>query len=194
MRRNNVFRQNMKRVFLHPHGFHMDLRFRRFLRDWELFRSSGWPIVRYEALMEDERGVLQRACRDLGLEWEEGMISWPKPLSAIAYVGEPNKTFARSIQKGSLSASKLSEKAALRIDGLPKTELEWLEDTFSDYCAVHGYPARVPPPADAGDLVAPSYHQTSRYWYEVENARLWEENTRLREENERLQGRKRSEA
>ena len=31
MRRNNVFRQNLKRVFLHPHGFHMDLRYRRFL-------------------------------------------------------------------------------------------------------------------------------------------------------------------
>jgi hypothetical protein len=31
MRRNNVFRQNLKRVFMHPHGFHMDLRYRRFL-------------------------------------------------------------------------------------------------------------------------------------------------------------------
>ncbi len=31
MRRNNVFRQNLKRVFMHPHGFHMDLHYRRFL-------------------------------------------------------------------------------------------------------------------------------------------------------------------
>jgi hypothetical protein len=31
MRRNNVFRQNLKRVFLHAHGFYSDLRYRRFL-------------------------------------------------------------------------------------------------------------------------------------------------------------------
>lgn len=31
MRRNNVFRQNLKRAFLHAHGFHSDLRYRRFL-------------------------------------------------------------------------------------------------------------------------------------------------------------------
>ncbi|MBI5059125.1 hypothetical protein HZB60_05000 [candidate division KSB1 bacterium] len=31
MRRNNVFRQNLKRVFMHAHGFYSDLRYRRFL-------------------------------------------------------------------------------------------------------------------------------------------------------------------
>lgn len=31
LRRNNVFRQNLKRTFLHPHGFISDLRHRRFL-------------------------------------------------------------------------------------------------------------------------------------------------------------------
>jgi len=31
IRRNNVFRQNLKRVFLHAHGFYSDLRYRRFL-------------------------------------------------------------------------------------------------------------------------------------------------------------------
>jgi len=31
LRRNNVFRQNLKRVFLHGHGFYSDLRYRRFL-------------------------------------------------------------------------------------------------------------------------------------------------------------------
>lgn len=31
LRRNNVFRQNLKRVFLHAHGFYSDLRYRRFL-------------------------------------------------------------------------------------------------------------------------------------------------------------------
>lgn len=38
MRRNNVFRQNMKRVFLHPHGFYSDLRYRRFLH-------TGQPLL-----------------------------------------------------------------------------------------------------------------------------------------------------
>jgi hypothetical protein len=31
LRRNNVFRQNLKRAFLHSHGFYSDLRYRRFL-------------------------------------------------------------------------------------------------------------------------------------------------------------------
>jgi len=38
MRRNNVFRQNLKRTFLHAHGFYSDLRYRRFLH-------IGQPMV-----------------------------------------------------------------------------------------------------------------------------------------------------
>ena len=38
MRRNNVFRQNLKRAFLHAHGFYSDLRYRRFLH-------IGQPLV-----------------------------------------------------------------------------------------------------------------------------------------------------
>jgi hypothetical protein len=38
MRRNNVFRQNLKRAFLHAHGFYSDLRYRRFLH-------IGQPMV-----------------------------------------------------------------------------------------------------------------------------------------------------
>ncbi|MDD5087857.1 MAG: glycoside hydrolase family 2 TIM barrel-domain containing protein [bacterium] len=37
LRRNNVFRQNLKRTFLHPHGFSSDLRNRRFLHTSQPF-------------------------------------------------------------------------------------------------------------------------------------------------------------
>src|SRR5207253_10289019 len=38
------------------------MRLRRFRKDWELFRASDWPILKYEDVVNDERGSLQRAC------------------------------------------------------------------------------------------------------------------------------------
>lgn len=153
-------------------------RFRRFLRDWELFRARRWPIIKYEDFLQDERAVLQRSCQALGLPWDEGMISWRKELSDIAYVNEPNRTFARSIAKGSLGAAMLPEKAAIQIDNLPPSELAWLEETFAAYNAVHAYPAHVAPAADKGlpaALPPPSFENTIRHWYLSEIERLQRE-------------------
>jgi hypothetical protein len=161
------------------------LRFRRFLRDWELFQASGWPILKYEDVVRDEHARLRAACAQLALPWDEGMVGWPKPLEEIAYAKEPNATFAESIGKGSFSAAKRPEKAEMRIDRLPRTELEWLEETFADYNRVHDYPAHIHPPPGPAELYPPRFEGTKREWWVTEYHRLYDENERLRAENER---------
>jgi hypothetical protein len=165
------------------------VRFRRFLCDWELFRERGWPIVRFEDFIEDERAILMRTCRDLSLDWDEGMVSWPKQLSEIAYVDAIPKTFERSLGKGSLSAAKLSGKTQIRIENLPRTELDWVEETFAAFNRFHGYPDRVSHLAGGeapARMPGPGFEGTAREWYYSEQERLRAENDELRSENERL--------
>lgn len=154
------------------------LRFRRFLHDWDLFRANGWPIVKYEDFVADERAVLCQICERLGLPWDEGMLTWPKKtLAQIAYSGpEANETFAKSLAKGSLAAAKLSAKAEVKLQHLPATELQWLEETFATYHAFHGYPASIaPPPTAKPALAPPSFEDTGRHWFLSEIERLQRE-------------------
>jgi hypothetical protein len=165
------------------------VRFRRFLSDWELFRERGWPIVRFEDFIEDECAVLMRICRDLSLDWDRGMISWPKQLSEIVYVDAIQKTFERSLAKGSLPAAKLSGKIQIRIENLPQSELEWLEETFAAFNRFHGYPDRVYHPAGGeapARMTGPGFEGTAREWYYSEQERLRAENESLRCENDEL--------
>ena len=163
------------------------MRFRRFLRDWELFRANCWPIIKYEDFIRDERDTLVKACQSLRVSWDEGMTSWSKSLSTIAYVNEPNETFMRSIQNGSLSAAKLDHKAAMCIDHLPQSELEWLEEAFAAYNDFHGYPRRARPLSKELiplSLDPPRFDGTSRHWYYSEIERLRSENDKLQHEIE----------
>src|SRR5436190_47103 len=52
------------------------MRFRRFLRGWELFRANGWPILKYEDFIQDGRGVLRQSCQALAVSWDEGAMPW----------------------------------------------------------------------------------------------------------------------
>lgn len=165
------------------------MRFRRFLRDWELFRENGWPIMKFEDFVREPRAVLKRACAELSLPWDEGMISWPKKPSEISYVrtGKLNETFEKSFGRGGLAAAKLDDRAGLRIESLPVSELEWLEEAFSEYNGFHGYPKKVPPQKEMpAAMTAPSYEYTARAWYYGENERLNVEYWKLVEENEEL--------
>ena len=171
------------------------MRFRRFLRDWELFRANGWPIIKFEDFIKEHRVALMKTCVKLSLSWDEGMIAWPKKSSEIAYGKENyNKdklqaTFERSIEKGHLAATKLRDKAEIRIANLPKSELEWLEKTFSAYNSFHNYPKEVCstlPTEPPSSLLTPRYKGTSRDWYYSEMERLRNECWRLISENERL--------
>src|SRR5215204_2566959 len=95
------------------------MRFRRFLRDWELFRANGWPIIKFEDFIQEPRAVLMKVCADLSLPWDEGMISWPEKPFEIAYVKKgQNKTFERSIGKGHLAEARLRDRATIQIDNL----------------------------------------------------------------------------
>jgi len=162
------------------------MRFRRFLRDWELFRANGWPILKYEDFIQDGRSVLPKICSALTLSWDEGMIAWPKKLSQIAYVGpDPNQTFLKSLEKGSLTAAKLPDKVLIQIDQLPQTELRWLEKTFAAYNDYHHYPLKIGPAPRSNNptyLGPPRFEGTARQWYYSENDRLRSENERLRRE------------
>ena len=121
------------------------VRLRRFLRDWELFRSHGWPIIKFERFVSDPRAVLQEACLALGLTWDEGMLSWPRDLADIAYPSPlANTTFVTSIGNGGLEESILASDEQIDISAVPPAELEWLEETFLAYNEVHQYPLRLP--------------------------------------------------
>lgn len=171
------------------------MRFRRFLHDWELFRTNGWPIIKFEDLISEHRAVLSNICADLSLPWDEGMISWPKKTSEIAFNKDNynkeklQETFESSIEEGNLSTAKLQDRANLRIDNLPVSELEWLEETFSAYNRFHRYPQEVRPTSSQEtptSLPAPHYKGTTRNWYYSEMERLRNEYWRLISENERL--------
>jgi hypothetical protein len=139
------------------------LRFRRFLADWKLFRERRWPILVFEDFLREPRQVLTRTCEALGLPYSEDMLTWPKSLARIAYVlGEPNRTFVSAVERGSAQHALLSEKIDPDLSGLPANELDWLEETFSEYNAAHGYPHNIPPNVRPQMGPPPRYEGTER--------------------------------
>lgn len=164
------------------------MRFRRFLEDWQLFRLEGWPILRFEDVLESGTSALQAVCKELGLPWDDGMTSWPKKRSQIAYVSKkPNQTFDSSTDKGSLAQATIRSKAGTSVDSISRGELDWLEDTFSTYNDVHGYPAHVVlgEESPAEDCV-PQYGRAGKHRLFREVKRLAAEVYKLQEENRRL--------
>jgi hypothetical protein len=59
-----------------------------FAEQWELFQiacdltGEAPPVVDADALLADPRAVLDRLCADLGLDFDERMLSWPPGLRA----------------------------------------------------------------------------------------------------------------
>jgi hypothetical protein len=161
------------------------LRMRRALMDWELFRRNDWPILAFEEFVREPRRVLARTCEKLRIPFDEGMLEWSKRRSDITYdLTEGNKTFAntssaaRSLEEG-LSA----ERKTLSLEKLPASELQWLEETFREYNAFHGYPLSVEAPKTSAPAVmgSPTYEATLRHWYDQERRRLYAENQQLRD-------------
>jgi hypothetical protein len=143
------------------------LRFLRFLEDWRVSRDRGWPILKFEDFLIDPRLELTSLCHELSVEWDEAMLSWPKTLSDIAYVGTPNQTFVDSIKLGSASAALFKDKSATSVEGLLPKEHDWLEQTFAEFNAYHGYPSHVPystgiPTADARPRFAGTRRQRTQ--------------------------------
>lgn len=94
MRRNNVFRQNLKRVFMHPHGFHMDLRYRRFLHTAQplllwLLESLTLALITASVLYAFRNGLALDYYLTHFLpspEWKAGLVNliW-HPVSAVSF-------------------------------------------------------------------------------------------------------------
>jgi hypothetical protein len=165
------------------------MRFRRFLRDWELFRQEGWPILKYEDLIGREREALTEICVQTRLDWDEGMLTWPKKRSEIAYVGDLNKTFEQTMESGSLARAKLPQKAEISLDGLPVRELQWLEESFASYNLAHGYPSQIQHPQGTEaplSIPPPCFEGTAQAWLYGEIGRLRQENDELVAANQRL--------
>jgi hypothetical protein len=139
------------------------LRLRRFKEDWELFREKGWPILRFESLLTEGQRPLEKACQELELPWDDGMIHWQKDASQIAAAGYGNETFIRN-RKVSLAESIDPGQITLRIDKVPILDLEWMEREFAELNTAMGYPEHVPAvKANAPDRAVPGFEHTRRY-------------------------------
>jgi hypothetical protein len=138
-------------------------RFLRFRDDWELARSAGWPVVRYESLLCRPEPVLREACARRGLPWDPGMMEWPKRPGQIAFPWHGSETF-RANRARTLAASLRPELGPVRVERVPAADLAWLEREFAEYNRVLGYPARVAAQSAAfPERSVPRFAHTRRY-------------------------------
>jgi hypothetical protein len=170
----------------------LGMRVRRFIHDWEQFRSNDWPILRYESLVESPRKTLLEACTRLGLPWDEGMIAWPKRPAEIAEIGwGGNDTFWKT-RAANLVETLAAHAQRSRTEKIPAMDLSWLESEFREFNAANGYPLHLEMPAtDWAASPPPSFTVTRRYrwetarkplrrlllWLGIPNARLIESRT-----------------
>lgn len=139
------------------------LRFLRFKEDWQLARAEGWPIVRYESLLQEPEPVLRDACVQLGLDWDPAMLTWPKRADHIAFPCNGNETFLKT-RGETLHDSVRPSLAKVAVDRIPAAELAWLEREFAEYNADLGYPLTVAANGAAADgVLVPRFENTRRY-------------------------------
>jgi hypothetical protein len=146
------------------------MRFRRFKDDWQLFRDRGWPILRYESLLENHERTLRDACTQLALSWDEAMQRWPKRADEIADAGRGSDSFRRT--QGQCLADTLATYCQQKKADLPIAvgDLAWLEDEFCEFNAHHRYPLHLDLPADEGPDVIEicKFQQMRRYRWELQ--------------------------
>ncbi len=160
------------------------VRYRRFLRDWELFQERGWPIISYEEFVADPQSTLRGVLPQLDLDWDDAMITWSKGPEAIAYPIGGNDTFRLTREAGDLASTLANYRPQLRVDRISEADLEWLEGTFANYNRIHGYPTRIERSTRKGIAVQskpPAFEGTERQGLYSERERLSEECERLRQ-------------
>ncbi len=92
--------------------------------------------------MRDGSATLQRFCRDLELRWADAMIRWSRSGDEIAYLSYGYETFFSSIGQGSLDDALIPERAAVRVERLPRSELGWLEKAFEGFNEAQPVPSQ----------------------------------------------------
>ncbi|MFN4243931.1 MAG: hypothetical protein ACK4PI_11940 [Tepidisphaerales bacterium] len=142
------------------------MRLRRFLADYADARRLGWPILRFEdvADVRTAEAALRSACAQLGLPWDEAMLTWPKSPESLADPRHGNATFRRCLGRG-LAASVRSP-GRLSVGRVPRDDLAWLERTFASYNAELGYPATVSGDASPPGRAVPQFAVTRAAWRE----------------------------
>jgi hypothetical protein len=150
------------------------MRVRRFMEDWELFRSMGWPTLRYESLLEAPEATLRDACRQLQIDWDPAMLDWPKPQSQIADINNGNRNFW--ITRGKSLAEAIAQYQSHRgTRALPPADLTWLNGRFNEFNRANDYPEWE---GSAADLAAPcaesipSFESSRRYLWETRHKPL----------------------
>ena len=143
------------------------MRLRRFKEDWELFRSRGWPVIRYETLVNEPVQTLRTTCEGLNIPWDDGMVSWPKKKEQFAAPAHGSPTFRASLGAASNFTDAVNPKLAeLKTRNIPPGDLEWMEREFAEFNRAMNYPEHAPraesAAADAPRAV-PRWENTRRY-------------------------------
>jgi hypothetical protein len=150
------------------------MRVRRFLEDWDLFRRMGWPMLRYESLLEAPEATLRDACRQLRLAWDPAMLRWPKRPSEIADIHSGNRN--SWITRGKHFAEALALYQAHRQSrALPNADLSWLDGQFNQFNRANGYPeweSRASAGAEPCAESIPSFETSRRYLWETRHKPL----------------------
>jgi hypothetical protein len=147
------------------------LRFRRFKEDWELFRTEGWPILRYESLLEKHEKTLRETCKRLALPWDDSMVHWTKRASQIADASRGSESFRQTQGRNlaeTLARYSAHKKKETFVGG---GDLAWLEDEFHTFNEINGYPIHVPACTEANDQTsAPicNFQELRRYRWELQ--------------------------
>jgi hypothetical protein len=149
------------------------MRFRRFLADWQFFRAQNLPILKFESLVSEPEATLRRACDDLGLEWDQGMLAWPKPLEELGDQQGGNETFLRT-RGGSLAETLRSQRQHDAKSGIVAADdWHWLEWEFAEFNQVNGYLPELPCPNNMPlQSHRPSFAATRRYRWETKRKPL----------------------
>jgi hypothetical protein len=144
------------------------LRLRRFKEDWEQFRRSGWPMIRYETFVADPIEVLRFVCSQLGLHWDEAMLTWPKNPESIASTKHGNQTFRQTRGQGLLQSLKQGSEE-IKAGAIPPRDLEWLESEFAEFNQENGYVdhVQVAPSSTGNGRAIPNYESTRRHKWEM---------------------------
>src|SRR5205085_1800916 len=82
----------------------------------------------------------------MGLEWDEGMMSWPKQKDQIAAPRHGSPTFRQNLG-ASFSETVKPSLADVRVGNVPPDDLEWMEREFEEFNRTCGYVEHAIPPA-----------------------------------------------
>ena len=131
----------------------------RFKQDWEFVRSENWPILRWESFIENPEQTLKAICKNMNLEWDSAMISWPKSWDEITSPINGSPTFKKNLEKGLKGSLVLTQASEISIG---ERDLSWLETTFSEYNNSLEYSSKLENVTPDSKYAQPTFEKTRR--------------------------------